>query len=116
MDDKLEKAIQNGRLELVKNILSQLGNRKNQHTRVQAAFQIAAEKGQLDILKYLITFPNVNPAADDNSAFRAASKNGDLETLRFLSSIPGVDPTAGENEPFKFAASDGYFEVLQSFM
>src|SRR4051794_19028681 len=98
------KAIKEGKLELVKELL-ELDPEKNQE-----AFQLSAVYGQLEIMKYLITLPGVEPTAR-NSAFRAAAYAGHLEILQYLMTFPGVDPTACHNYSIQLASERGHLEV-----
>jgi ankyrin repeat protein len=51
----------------------------------QEAFDEAARNGHLDVLKFLLSLPGVNPTADDNNnVFRWAASAGHLDVLKFL--------------------------------
>ncbi|KAJ3286746.1 hypothetical protein HDU76_007936, partial [Blyttiomyces sp. JEL0837] len=73
----------------------------------------ACKMGYLEIVKFLLTVPGVDPTALDNYAVREAAGKGHLEIVKFLLTVPGVDPTACDNYAVRNAASNGYLDVVK---
>ena len=73
----------------------------------------AAQTGDINKVKLLLTNPEVNPAAIDNRAILLASENGHTEIVRLLLSDPRVDPTAENNWAIRSASRHGHTEVVR---
>ncbi len=74
------------------------------------AFQAAAARGQLKVLRYLHGC-GVNVTAEDNAALIAAAGNGRLEAVIFLHQH-GADIHAGEDAAVRRAAAQGHLDVV----
>ncbi|KAJ3280563.1 hypothetical protein HDU76_009159, partial [Blyttiomyces sp. JEL0837] len=61
----------------------------------------AAAGGHLELVKYFLTFPDVDPAI------------GSLEVVKVLLKFPGVDPTAKNNSAVRIAALAGHAQVVE---
>jgi ankyrin repeat protein len=86
------KACRNGDLELVKELRevdpSQLYN---------LPFRLAVDYGHIEVVKYLLTDPRVNPADNDNSAIGYAALKDDIEMVSLLLQDSRVNPAADDN-------------------
>ncbi|KAI9339091.1 ankyrin repeat-containing domain protein [Obelidium mucronatum] len=72
----------------------------------------AAQHGQVHIMEYLLSFPEIDPSVRNNDAIRQASANGHSEIVRMLLLDPRVDPsTPGVAKIF----SAGRYYELQDF-
>jgi ankyrin repeat protein len=77
----------------------------------QKYFYIAAESGNLYMVKYLASI-GVDITARNNYAICLASKYGHLETVKYLVSI-GADITADGNYAIRLASEKGREEVVK---
>ncbi len=73
----------------------------------------AAEIGDTDKIKLLLTNSEVNPAALDNEAIRLASYNDRTEVVKLLLGDPRVDPAGNDNEAIRGASQNGHTEVVR---
>jgi ankyrin repeat protein len=72
--------------------------------------EIAAQCGQLNIIKFLILI-GVN--GNYNNAMANAAENGHLDIVKFLALMPGIDLSFDNNCALYSAAKAGYFDVVQ---
>jgi ankyrin repeat protein len=73
------------------------------HCKNNYACLIAASKGHLDMLKFLIKIPEVNPFDLNNTAFELAASHGNIEIIEFLLNDPRVIPNSNGNDPIRLA-------------
>jgi len=73
------------------------------------AFRMAAWTGHLEIVKFLL--PHSDPEAHYSEAFCWAAENGHLEIVKLL--LPYSDPKAQDSQAFRFAAENGHLEVVK---
>ncbi len=73
----------------------------------------AAEMGDVDKVRVLLTNPKVNPAAHNNSAIRVASYNGRTEVVKLLLADPRVDPAVNNNYAIRIASERDHAEVVK---
>ena len=73
----------------------------------------ASRNGNIEVVKFLVRQPGVDPGSQDNYAIKKASYYGDLEVVKFLVKQPGVDPSAQNNYAIKKASSGGHLEVVK---
>ncbi|MBN9226810.1 MULTISPECIES: ankyrin repeat domain-containing protein [Legionella] len=76
-------------------------------------FLKAATKGYLDVVQFLVSLPDLDPAALNNYALQSAVANGHVDVVQFLVSLPGVDPAAGDNHALRWATFNGDLAVVQ---
>ncbi|KAJ3300323.1 hypothetical protein HDU76_006118, partial [Blyttiomyces sp. JEL0837] len=50
-----------------------------------------ARRGQLEVVRFLMTIPGVDPTTDDNEAVKLAAFEGYEEVVKFLLTFPGVE-------------------------
>ena len=83
-----------------------------------AALQVAAQNGHLDVVRFLCELPaahGVDLSTDHNAALRGAAKAGRLEVVRYLCQLParrGVEP-GGTTTVLLAASANGHTEVVQ---
>ena len=71
-----------------------------------------AQTGDMEGLRYVLSFAGINAAARDNAAIRAACSNGSLESVQLLMDCPGVDPSAVDNEAIIAASRRGCTDIV----
>jgi ankyrin repeat protein len=82
-------------------------------TQNNLAVRYASQYGHLEVVKFLVTLPNVDPTANNNFAFQAASAKGHLEVVKFLVGLPNVDAVANDNCAVQMASKYGHLEVVK---
>jgi hypothetical protein len=75
------------------------------------ALRWAAEKGHLDMIKYLVS-QGADVTACNNMAIRWAARKGQLEVVQYLVS-QGADVTALHHSAARRAAANGHPKVVQ---
>ena len=105
--DRLKEAIMDDNLEDVKSLVVDPTVDKN------LAIQLAANYGQLNIVKFLVTLPGVDPTIYSNNVVRLAAQSGHIDVVKFLVTLPGVDPTILDNITIQYAAVCGHLEVVK---
>ena len=94
--DQLIKAVNNGIFWLVKELIEEKG--VNPTYAYNLPIERASEKGFLDIVKYLMTYPEVDPSDDgDNYSIRWAILEHHLDVAKELLKDPRVDPSHKNN-------------------
>lgn len=78
-----------------------------------SAFEIACERGHLDIAQWLLTLSPVNVHARDEVAFRVACEHGHLEIAKWLLTLGPVNVHALDNYAFRFACFRSHFETAK---
>src|ERR1700733_3673863 len=73
----------------------------------------ASTKGRTEVVRLLLTYERVNPAAGDNLAIRLASQNGHTEVVRLLLTDERVNPAANNENAIKAASHNGHTEVVR---
>lgn len=102
----LSWAIQSGKLEVVKYLIS-IGAIMTD----MDALKIAARSGHLDVVKYLVSIGG-DITVYKNEALVGASLFGHLDIVKYLASI-GADVSARDNWAIKWASRDGYLEIVK---
>ncbi|AUV58851.1 ankyrin repeat protein [Bandra megavirus] len=83
----------------------------NVKSQDNCAIRLASEFGHLDVVEYLYK-AGANIKADGNYAIIWACKNGHFPVVEFLTSV-GADIKAGQNLPIKMAAIDGHSSIIK---
>ncbi|AAV51153.1 putative ankyrin repeat protein [Acanthamoeba castellanii mimivirus] len=83
----------------------------NVKSQDNCAVRLASEFGHLDVVEYLYK-SGANVKADGNYAITWACKNGHLPVIEFLTSV-GADIKAAQNLPIKMAAIGGHLNVIK---
>ena len=78
------------------------------------AIRMAAEKGYLEVVQYLVS-QGANPILQDDYAMRYAAKNGHLETVQYLVS-QGADIHSCDEHALRMAAENGHIHVVKYLM
>ena len=104
-----EKAIENGNLEKVQQMLSIYDPSADYNW----AIRTASENGYTEIVKLLLEDQRVDPSDDENEAIIYACANGHTEVVRLLLADPRVDPTDDENDAFNQACKNNHVEIVQ---
>lgn len=89
-NDKLLNGCKFGIIEIVRYAISQGANitaTKNWPIR------LAADYNNTEVIKYLLTFNEVDPSDIDNSVFKLACKHNNMELVKILLKDNRVDPT-----------------------
>ncbi len=78
------------------------------------AIQAAAQYGELEVVKFLCTDPDlkVDPAANNNTAICLAAQFGHLQVIQYLCTLPNIDPTADKDSAIRAASEHKYPEVV----
>ena len=82
LDDCIEIAIQNGRLEMVKILLKD--PRVDPSGDNNYSIRRASKNGHLEIVKLLLQDPRVDPSDRNNYSIKVASENGHIKIVRLL--------------------------------
>lgn len=107
--DGLGAAAVLGRMDMVK-VLAEHGAFVRDND--DYAFRRAAEKGHLELAKWLHTTYGSDVQAKGDYSIGLAAQNGHLEMCQWLVS-EGADPTADDDYAMVFAARHGHAEVVQ---
>jgi hypothetical protein len=75
--------------------------------------QWAAENGEVEMVRHLLSNNLVDPSDYGNDAILSASSNGHIEVVKLLLSDERVDPSADENDAIRQASSNGHIEVFK---
>lgn len=104
----IEMAACYGRLQVVKLLLAD--ERVSRLDRIKGnVIQFASRGGHVDIVKFLLTYPYIDPTAQDNSAIRLAAEHGRAEVVRLLLQDERVDPT----DALQYAVRQGHAAVVE---
>jgi hypothetical protein len=76
------------------------------------AVQLASEKGDLEIVKWLVFQKGADITAGNNWAVQLASKNGHLKVVQWLVS-QGANIRTNNYLPLQLASKNGHFEVVK---
>lgn len=76
-------------------------------------FHDACKNGELEIVRGLLSNPQVDPSAYNNHAIHSASLKGHIEVVRLLLNDPRVDPSAFKNLAIRWASGEGHLEVVR---
>lgn len=78
-----------------------------------AAMATAAERGHVEVVRFLLSQPGIDPTAHENGALRHASDSGHIEVVRALLADPRVDPSWQDNEALRLAAAGRHVDVVK---
>ncbi len=108
---ELVQASRDGDLKRVKSVLKDV---KETGRYGDLALLRAAEKGRLEVIKYLMGKGAVVTVLEDpdRSALSAASWHGHMGTVKFLLE-KGVDPDLGGGKPLISACTNGHIEIVR---
>ena len=106
-------AIENEHLRLIKSLITYFKNQFNPNLNENWPIRFASGKGNLELVKLLLTDSRVDPSADNNTAIVIASGKGHLELVKFLLTYTGVDPSANDNMAIEMASDSGHLEVIK---
>ena len=76
----------------------------------------ACEKGHTEIVKLLLTHPNIDPSVCGGLAIFCASKNGHLEIVKLLLAHPDIDPSDNNNAAVFEANYYGHSKVVKALL
>ena len=123
LNDQFIDACENGRLEVVKYLLTspELTEHADIHTENDLGFRLACEEGRLEVVKYLLASDELTEHADihaeNDRGFRSACYKGRLEVVKYL--LTSDELTAHANiharndEGFIWACRSGHLEVIK---
>ncbi|KAJ3266588.1 hypothetical protein HDU77_000139 [Chytriomyces hyalinus] len=72
----------------------------------------AARSGYVDVVRFLLNLPGVDPCDDDNYAIKCASETGQAEIVSILL-LHGCDPSSESNMALQYACEFGHAEVVK---
>lgn len=101
-------AAKQGMVQLVRLQLAQQD--KDAHD-INFAFQLAAEKGHAEVVRFLLQH-GADVHAQDYEALRLGASNGHLEVVRLLVEH-GANVHADDDWPLRWAVSNGHLEVVR---
>lgn len=84
----------------------------NISARSGQAFVEACRAGRTEVVRLLLTLPEVDPTTRDNLGFICACLGTHIEVIKLLLSDPRIDPGAQENSAFASACSYREKEVM----
>ncbi len=103
----VEEATRKGYEKKVKKIRS---NRSDRRVNAEILLRIAAEKGYLDLVKYLYSSRVQESAAD--TALLSAIQHGHIDVVSYFES-KGINLRGYENDALKMAAQDGHLNTVE---
>jgi hypothetical protein len=126
-DNPFRAACKNGHLELVKYILhTPLGRTTDLKTSIRDGITYAADSGQLDILRYFLTSPDINindkPSIDNgqNKALKQAVINDQLNIVQYVLTSPELikyaDIHTDNDVCFENALQLKHLDILKYFI
>lgn len=77
------------------------------------AIQLASEHGHLDVVEWLLSFPEVNPSVSSNHAIQAAAEFGYTEIVKVLINDTRVDPSANDDFSIGAASENGFYDIVE---
>ncbi|MFK5970572.1 MAG: ankyrin repeat domain-containing protein [Candidatus Marithrix sp.] len=77
---------------------------------------MASYNNHLDVIKYLVSQPNVDPSTNDNEAIEAAVRNGYIDVVKFLRTLPSVVNGLWYDDIIIQAAQGGQIEMVKYLM
>ncbi|KAJ3290384.1 hypothetical protein HDU79_003239 [Rhizoclosmatium sp. JEL0117] len=89
--------------------------RMNTYSKQLMALQMAAFRGQLEVVQFLFTL-DMDPHVSNNIAIRTAVKSGNPELVRFLLKDTRVNPAANNNEAFVTACGAGNLDIVNQLL
>ena len=79
----------------------------------QENFDKAVDKGDVAVVRNLLRYKQIDPAADDNYAIRSAIDYGETGVVKVLLQDKRVDPSANDNYAIRWASIDGRTEIVK---
>jgi hypothetical protein len=83
---------------------------------LDVAVEVAAEKGHVDVVEYLLRDAMFDPSAFCNRAIRLAAREGHLAVVERLLQDKRVDPSADNNYAVRWAAYNGHLAVVKRLL
>jgi len=86
------------------------------YNKDQESLRHASANGYLSVVKYLISFPEIDPALYHNLPIRLASENGHLSVVKYLINLPkkyNIYPSEGDNCAIIRASERGHLSVVK---
>jgi hypothetical protein len=77
------------------------------------ALSKACEINNLEIIKFLLPNPKINPSSFENESIISASQYGDANTVKLLLKDPRIDPSIHGNQSLLGAGAYGHTEVVK---
>lgn len=118
----LQKCCDEGDLETLKNLFASESARAVL-AHPNTILNWVAEKGYLELVKYLLTSPDLEEKADimvrNDNPFRSACKNGNLELIKYILHTPlgrSIDLKSSILNGIAYAADSGQLESLRYFL
>ncbi|KAJ3300946.1 hypothetical protein HDU76_005949 [Blyttiomyces sp. JEL0837] len=103
-----ERAVRVGRLDVVKILVQRCEN--IDYTSLLTA---AAETGQLEVVKYLVTLPQINVCNNETGALFCAVEANHIDVVNFWAVRDGVDLGARDNFVLRKMAERGNLETVK---
>jgi ankyrin repeat protein len=107
---------QYGYIEIVKYLTDFLSD-EQQNVCYNKSFQMACDKGNLDIVMFLVEMENnnININYDNDCSFCSACYKGHIEIVKYLLSIPNnnININCDDNGPFCSACYKGHIEIVK---
>ena len=117
----VHSAVFHGHLKIAKFFMDKGCNPNISSERGRTLLHVCAQKGYLDIMKYLIEEKTCNPHVTDKvdkvTPLHMAGNRGHLSIVEYLISKQGCDPwctTKSNDTPFYRAAVNGHLDVISS--
>lgn len=107
----LSAAISSGNLNLIKYLIENIGFSiiHNQ----QLAIRVACDKEHIHVIRYLLTFDNIQPNIMDNYCLRISCKKNNISIVKLLLEDGRVNPYDMNYECFLICCKFGYFDIFQ---
>jgi len=95
------------------NEIKDLINKNNSLVNIKQNYPIglACEHGNLDLVKFILNFPEVNPSDYNNYAFSQAAGNGYIKILKILLSDKRLD-LDNNYESIEFAYTNKHYDIV----
>lgn len=113
----IRNAIKQGDCEALKKLINEYPEALNEMTPFGTWLHVAAKRGLLEIVKYLVDNGldvNINGGTFDASALNVASLGGDIETVKYLIGNSAIlDVSLAKRNPLFSAIQEGHMDVAQ---
>lgn len=83
------------------------------NTRLDFALEMATVNNYFGVVRYLLAFPDVDPAVDDNWLLCHASRCGYHKIVKLLLKYPRVTPSCQDNYPIIAASYADYYLIVK---
>ncbi len=106
----LSAAISSGNLILIKYLIENIGFQINNNRNI---LNIACEREHIHVVRYLLTFENIEPNYSDSYCLRISCKKNNMSIVKLLLEDGRVNVEDANYESFIICCKFGYFDIFK---